>query len=355
MDAQVQQEPDAGFWSEGAMPLERWARFRSDSVDAVHEHMSSMFGAHKLSTLGGTPPMAFQHNQARLQSITFNFTDYGNPYGQVGISIPPADEFFFVQLPLSGRARILVQGKSFELFPGQLCVLGGHLPATQILDSGYRHFTVKIPTSDLKAILAEEVRRAPNSLEFVPVPIKIAGEAGAFAHLVRTICDDIENGVTTYTHPRVYGAVEDVLKRLLLAAAPHNYSDTFNMAARSPVPYYLRRVEVFICAHATEPISLTDLIRASGVSGRSLHAGFRRFRSETPMGYLKKHRLDLAHRKLKTAIEHGQSVTDVAFACGFTHLSKFARYYQERFGERPSDTLRQLARGRTHVGEAVVP
>jgi transcriptional regulator GlxA family with amidase domain len=133
-----------------------------------------------------------------------------------------------------------------------------------------------------------------------------------------------------------------MLKRLLLAGVPHNHSDLFNRAAPGPAPYYLRRVEEYIRHHAVEPISFSDLVEASGVSGRSLHFGFRRFRDDTPMGYLKKYRLDLAHKMLKIGIDEGRSVTEIAFACGFTHLSKFASSYLERFKERPSDTLKRL-------------
>ena len=34
------------------------------------------------------------------------------------------------------------------------------------------------------------------------------------------------------------------------------------------------------------------------------------------------------------------SVTGVAYACGFGNLGHFATDYQQKFGERPSDTLR---------------
>lgn len=333
-----------GFWPEGVMPLARWSRFSSDNIDAVHEHMSRMFCSHQLTTEGGAPPVSFRHHQARLRAITLNATDYGNPYGRISINVPGTEEFFFVQLSLAGHAMITNEKRSFDLSPGFLCVIGGSSPAQQMLDRDYKHFTVKVSKSDLEAVLADELGYKPKGLEFLPTPVRLGGDAAAFAHLIRTICDDIDGGLTAYTHPRVYDAVEEMLKRLLLAAVPHNYSDLFNTAARGPAPYYLRRVEEYIHEHATEAISLSDLIDAAGVSGRSLHSSFRRFRDDTPMGYLKKYRLDLAHRQLKTGVEQGLTVTEVAFASGFTHLSKFARDYFERFNERPSSTLKRMGR-----------
>jgi transcriptional regulator GlxA family with amidase domain len=100
----------------------------------------------------------------------------------------------------------------------------------------------------------------------------------------------------------------------------------------------MRRVVNYIAAHVRDPSSLADFVAVSGVSVRSLHAGFRHYKNTTPMGYLKAYRLDLARRDLAGADANGRSVTEVALGCGFSHLSKFARDYRLRFGEAPSRT-----------------
>lgn len=332
----------SNFWTEDTMPLSSWNKFHTTDIDAVHAHMSAMFCRHNLHIEGGTPPIAFQHNQTSLKSITFNATDYGNPYGRVVVNIPPMEELYLVQFSLAGRAQITQNDTSFILEPGQMCVLGVEAKVRQVFDHGYKHFTVKIPKSEIETCLAQELGFRPGVVQFSSQPVPLNGAAASFAHLIRTICDDIDTGLMAYTHPRTCGSVEDTLKRLLLAAVPHNHSDLFNAHPQGPAPYYVRRVEDFIRANAAEPISLAEMIDVSGVSARSLHAGFRRFRDTTPMAYLKNYRLTLANQQLKEAADKGVSVTDVALACGFTHLSKFARDYLERFGERPSCTLKRL-------------
>lgn len=335
------QMPSAA-WGGAGLPLSQRVRLTTRDIDAVHHHMSAMFCPHDLHIEGGAPPIDFRHHQAALKSLTFNATDYGNPYGRVIVTIPPAEDLYLVQLSLAGTARIAQNGADFDLKPGQMCVLNADAKVRQAFGEGYKHFTIKVPKADLEAVLAQELGFRPGRLLFSPAPVDLDGAAAAFAHLVRTICDDIDRGLTAYSHPRTCGAVEDALKRLLLAAVPHNHSDLFNATPDGPAPYYVRRVEEYVAAHADEPISLADMIAVSGVSARSLHTGFRRFRDTTPMGYLKNHRLQLANRQLKDGADRGLSVTEVALACGFTHLSKFARDYQERFGERPSSTLKQL-------------
>lgn len=332
--------PDA--WNGTSLPLSSCPKLQSSDIDTVHEHMSAMFCQHDLHIEGGVPPLTFRHNQAPLRSLTFNATDYGNPYGRVVVAIPPMEQLYLVQFSLAGRAQISQGEDSFVLEQGEMCVLGSNHRIRQVFDEGYKHFTVKIPKTDLETVLMQELGFRPGELHFSPKPVRIEGAAASFAHMVRTVCDDIDLGLTGYSHPRTCGSIEDSLKRLLLAAVPHNHSDLFNGSASGPAPYYVRRVEEYVRAHAEEPISLTELIEISGVSARSLHAGFRRFRDATPMGYLKNHRLALARTALEAGVGSGASVTGVALSCGFTHLSKFARDYFERYGERPSETLRDM-------------
>ncbi len=328
-------------WNGAGLPLNRCVMLETADIDTVHQHMSSMFCPHDLRIDGGVPPIAFRHHQASLKRLTFNATDYGNPYGRVVVSIPPPDDIHLVQFSLAGKAEIVQGDETHILRPGQLCVLSSDKPVRQTFDVGYKHFTVKIPKADLELLLAQELGFRPGELRFSPRPVDLEGAAASFAQMIRTVCDDIDFGRMVYNHPRTSNSLEDILKRLLLVAVPHNHSDLFNSAAAGPAPYYVRRVEEFIRAHVEEPIGLPDFIEVSGVSGRSLHAGFRRFRNTTPMGYLKDYRLGLAREALKTGVDNNLSVTEVALSCGFTHLSKFARDYQERFGERPSVTLRQ--------------
>jgi len=329
-------------WDGSGMPLPSLARLVSSDIDEVHDHMSRIFCPHDLRIEGGNPPIAFRHHQASLKSVTFNATDYGNPYGRVVVNIPPMSDLYLVQFSLCGIAQIAQEGTTVDLLPGQMCVLDPNARVKQIFGEGYKHFTVKMSKSGLEAVLTQELGFRPRELHFSPQPVLLRGAAAAFAHLVRTICDDLDSNIPGFNHARASGTIEEALQRLLLAAVPHNYSDLFEAPQSSPAPYYVRRVEDFIRGHARDPITLDEMIAVSGVSARSLHAGFRRFRDTTPMVYLKNHRLDLAHRQLKAAADDGRSVTEVALACGFTHLSKFARDYLDRFGERPSATLKRM-------------
>lgn len=113
-------------------------------------------------------------------------------------------------------------------------------------------------------------------------------------------------------------------------------------------PGSLRREVDVVCeyvrAHFSEPITLTVLESISGLSQRSLQLAFQKQFGCTPMQWVRQIRLDMARKVLLNA-RPGDTVTKIALDCGFTQLSGFSQAFLARFGELPSDTLRQNLAG----------
>jgi len=82
------------------------------------------------------------------------------------------------------------------------------------------------------------------------------------------------------------------------------------------------------------------LAAACGVAPRTLQKHFRRFVGEPPLRILCAYRFEHARRALLRP-RAGETVTEVALRCGFTHLGRFAVEYRERYGETPSATLQR--------------
>jgi AraC-like DNA-binding protein len=88
---------------------------------------------------------------------------------------------------------------------------------------------------------------------------------------------------------------------------------------------------------------LEDLSAAAGVAPRTLQKHFRHFLGRAPLAFLREIRFDRARQQLLHGPGHA-SVTEIATACGFNHLGRFAIEYQRRHGESPSATLRRSQR-----------
>lgn len=101
----------------------------------------------------------------------------------------------------------------------------------------------------------------------------------------------------------------------------------------------LGRVEDWITAHLTGPITRADLCDVSGLSARALTRAFAGRHGRGPLQFVRDRRVEAAQRILFGSQPGETTVTQVAMDMGFLHLGRFATDYRARFGESPSDTL----------------
>jgi transcriptional regulator GlxA family with amidase domain len=102
-------------------------------------------------------------------------------------------------------------------------------------------------------------------------------------------------------------------------------------------------------AHLTLAIGLADITVAAGVPGRTLLEHFRRYHGVSPMAYLRRARF----AKVREALRHAEpeNVTSIAMSLGFSHMGRFSVEYRKRFGESPSETLRQSRSTPSTIGD----
>jgi transcriptional regulator GlxA family with amidase domain len=105
-------------------------------------------------------------------------------------------------------------------------------------------------------------------------------------------------------------------------------------------PDKLRRAMTFIEENAQGSIGLADIAGAVEVTGRSVQYAFRRHLGVTPLEYLRRVRLDRAHRDLQAADPAVDTVRAIAGRWRFAHPGRFSIQYKRIFGAAPSATLR---------------
>ena len=89
---------------------------------------------------------------------------------------------------------------------------------------------------------------------------------------------------------------------------------------------------MFIDDHADCGIGVNDIAAALNVSPRSVQYLFRRHLGMTPVAYVRRVRLDRAHRDLQAANPAVDTVTAIAVRWGFTHAGRFSVAYKRAFG-----------------------
>lgn len=104
------------------------------------------------------------------------------------------------------------------------------------------------------------------------------------------------------------------------------------------IPTRLRVAEQYVAANVALAPSVDDVAAATGISARSLHGLFRKFRGISPSEFIRDQRLR-GIRKALCEAANGATVGEIAAAWGYGNFGNFAATYKKRFGELPSETL----------------
>lgn len=143
-------------------------------------------------------------------------------------------------------------------------------------------------------------------------------------------------------HPLVHANVMSTVVAAAVTVFPNTTMRVDYTAGPGRVPAaVVRRAMAYVDAHAAEPITVDDIAGAARISVRGLQAAFARHGDVTPTGYLRRARLDGAHRDLRDADRsRGDTVAAIAARWGFASPGRFAVDYRAVYGRTPGHTLR---------------
>jgi AraC-like DNA-binding protein len=218
------------------------------------------------------------------------------------------------------------------------------LPPSRSFQVAWDNFEVGLVTLD-PAVVADHAASAagvhPAGLEFTgmqPVSVLMARHWQSVVHHVTR---DVLPNPEAMASPLIRGQTQRLLAASVLATFPNTALDALTDASAGAVePTALRRAVAFIDAHAGEDIGTADIAEAARIRPRALQQAFRQYRDTTPMTYLRRVRLDHAHRELLAADpSRGDTVSAIAARWGFAHAGRFSIAYHAVYGCLPSHTL----------------
>lgn len=210
-------------------------------------------------------------------------------------------------------------------------------------DGDCRLLAVRIGRAALENELARLLDTPVRSPVTLAPTVDVTGGPGAsWLRLVRLIAADAAQPQGLIHHPVVGARLQEALIAGLLGATDHPYRDRLERPSpATAAPGAIRRVVEAMRAHPGKPFTVADLAAIAGVSVRSLQESFRRYVGMPPMTYLRHLRLARVHENLRQADPALQTVTDIAYRYGFTHMGRFAAQYRARYGVPPRETLRR--------------
>lgn len=122
-------------------------------------------------------------------------------------------------------------------------------------------------------------------------------------------------------------------------------------SSASKLDYQVAKAFNYIAENYTRRVLLSDLTSTAGMSESSLTRAFRKQAGLTPIEYVISYRIRQSCRLLQYT---DKSVTEIAFACGFTDSNYFSRKFHDLMELTPVG-YRRLSREKTPPFDTVLP
>lgn len=326
------------------VPLYSNPLFQSDVRVEAHDHVARELTDHILRWKPGVPDAAMFKGELDRLKI------YALRYGaEVEVSARPFEDFSLVHTSLGAGAEIDCDGQRLWVAEGRTAVLS---PKEQIRlrwSPGNQQLIIRVPHSLLAEASGVEAESSALLASGFLLPRTLEAQWDLIAH---SLLNMLSCPADSNVHTNWARHLERNLALFLLLHQPvldsplalPMQTTLHAPSSQEPISRSTRQIDAvvaFIESHLSAPVSLEDLARAAGLSGRSLNALCNRYFGISPMELLRNARLDAVRSRL--VLDPAASITETALAFGFGHLGRFAAYYMARFNERPSDTQKRRA------------
>ncbi|MCB1384740.1 MAG: AraC family transcriptional regulator [Nitratireductor sp.] len=304
-------------------------------LDEARQAVARRYCDHRLDLVAGNS-LEVTHRHARGAHVSLNVLSYG-----ADVAIDPGElkDFYLLQLPLRGSAKISHRGEDVDANPQCGTLLNPDRPTRMLWRGDCLKLMVQIDAAFLTEVAIDACGAAlPGPVRFDP-KVDLAREAGqrllTLALAAARVVGDRPGQPGSQGLPQL--ALERQLAAAMLEAQPSNISHLIDRAARTGIcTRSVRRAIAFVQERHHEDICLDDIALAAGLHRRTLQTAFQQHMGVTPMQYLRDVRLD--HARFHLLRRHNRaSVGEIAYDCGYSHLGRFSRDFRARFGESPRE------------------
>ena len=318
------------------MPIERF-EVVTRTPDVAHQVLNDVYNADR--------PMSFKATGTDLEfGLRSNLagvlsTDRLRHSMQARALADPFPSFITARV-LRGTLRFTSGGEDARLRSGDVV----RYPTEAPLDCEWADLDmelIRLPLDTIDAVAAQE-NDVASGVRFYSMRAVSPAGAQRWVALSRYVHELLAGPNSPAEAPLVAQRLADLVAATALAVFPNSVMTLTHRPSVGDIgPSWTRRAADFMDAHAMEPISVTDVARAAGVTSRALQLAFRRYYGTTPGEYLRRVRLERAHLDLQAADPTaGTTVKAIAARWGFAQPDRFAALYRARFGNPPSQTLR---------------
>lgn len=313
--------------------------FQTDTASETVRGCTRALGAHRMLSAAGEFSSSFKG--LACDDFAIIRLRHRSP---VTIEPQVADDYI-VHHKLAGGGYLQGGARRIEMVPGVITVTSPGQATRVGMTPDSVSVVVRLPRRKIMRCLQDMLQQSIQKPVVFDMEMQPKGPtAAAWTNALQHVCNQYET-LSRWGNigPGLAGRFAEYMAALLLEVQPHGHSVRL-VEGNTAIPLrYVREARDYLHGNIAEPFSIATLARVTGVSARSLQAGFKRCFGQTPTEYLRDQRIRLVHEEL-TAAGPDTRVTEVFMRFGIVDFGRYARFYRERYGGLPSEHLRAARR-----------
>lgn len=318
------------------------SRFATSDFDRAREVLAAAYGDHEPVLRGAPERFVYDATAVEVDGLRVDHFDFGS---QVESRYSPFEDTLVIGWLRRGVFSVDDGERHRTLGAGGLVWFRPDRPQHILTDEVSFDFA-RLDIGALGRAAAEIAGIDPGGLRFHPGEPVSDERTRYWAATRRWIADGVLGDESVAAEPLVCAEALTALAQATLLAVPNTaldaLADPIKPAPGRGEPAVVRRAMEFMDTHAGEGISITDIAQAARIGPRGLQAAFRRHRDEPPLRYLRRVRMDRAHRDLEAGDPtRGDTVGAICARWGFANPGRFAADYRRAHGCWPGETLRR--------------
>jgi AraC-like DNA-binding protein len=323
--AAIQQTPHAHFVA-------------ADVPAAAQRILEVSQGRCRFSVSESGPFLQFREAHAYAGELAVKFFSW-NCFGKCETSVDrsPGHQIN-LHIPLQGSFEALQGSQTVTVAPGQMLVVSSPGVVRRRWEGPCDLLNVAI-SRKLAVSVFSHLADASGLLSLPLVSLDLARHA-TLARMIEMMVQDLGREHPSLSSPDAIPHTERLLLTLLAEALRGSPIVPQQRESVTIAPYYVRRAEEYLRDNYARKISMGELAKTCGVSTRTLHYGFAKFRDHSPAERLRAIRLMQARHAIIEARISGHKIAEIAKLVGYDNKSQFSRDYKAHFHESPSETLR---------------
>lgn len=310
----------------------------TNNIDRANYILTNTIGSHQLSTLDRFKDFQCSIEHHRTTNLHLVRLSWSTAFEL--IQHPSLDNYIiyivragFLHQQIDRQQQLMATGKTATILNCSQTLL------TTTSEEG-EALIIILDRHSIDRVVEKLLHRSIKQAILFPSTIDLNSELGLHLQKFAQFLWDNATAAQVNSTSLVLQELEAAFFASVIKGFPHNYSEEIVYRTDGALSYYVHKAKAFIESHLENDLALSDIAAAVGVSSRVLQKAFSQHCDYSPMRFVTQSRLYRIRAELEGSTPDTK-IVEVMMRYGITQGGKFAKEYQQLFGEKPSDTLKR--------------